>query len=76
MKVRDHTLLNSDVKHNMCPGEPRLGYLLGMVQELKFPSLIFVGPYDFGGVLTNTNRDMTNGEGVQKRNQAQKEMHW
>ncbi|XP_075885556.1 protein SCAI isoform X1 [Nelusetta ayraudi] len=35
----------------------------------------YEGPYDFGGVLTNTNRDMTNGEGVQKRNQAQKEMH-
>lgn len=35
-----------------------------------------VGPYDFGGVLTNTNRDVVNGETVQKRNQAQKEMHW
>lgn len=34
------------------------------------------GPYDFGGVLTNTNRDVVNGETVQKRNQAQKEMHW
>ncbi|KAG1959006.1 protein SCAI [Pimephales promelas] len=33
------------------------------------------GPYDFGGVLTNTNRDVVNGEMVQKRNQAQKEMH-
>ncbi|XP_051521465.1 protein SCAI-like isoform X4 [Myxocyprinus asiaticus] len=33
------------------------------------------GPYDFGGVLTNTNRDVINGETVQKRNQAQKEMH-
>ncbi|XP_029940176.1 protein SCAI isoform X1 [Salarias fasciatus] len=33
------------------------------------------GPYDFGGVLTNTNRDVVNGETVQKRNQAQKEMH-
>lgn len=34
------------------------------------------GPYDFGGILTNTNRDVVNGETVQKRNQAQKEMHW
>uniref|UniRef100_W5KHS7 Suppressor of cancer cell invasion n=1 Tax=Astyanax mexicanus TaxID=7994 RepID=W5KHS7_ASTMX len=32
-------------------------------------------PYDVGGVLTNTNRDVVNGETVQKRNQAQKEMH-
>ncbi|KAG9354619.1 hypothetical protein JZ751_001332 [Albula glossodonta] len=35
----------------------------------------YEGPYDFGGVLTNTNRDVINGETVQKRNQAQKEMH-
>ncbi|XP_066517917.1 protein SCAI [Hoplias malabaricus] len=35
----------------------------------------YEGPYDFGGVLTNTNRDLVNGETVQKRNQAQKEMH-
>ncbi|XP_072227704.1 protein SCAI isoform X2 [Leuresthes tenuis] len=33
------------------------------------------GPYDFGGVLTNTNRDVVNGETVQKKNQALKEMH-
>ncbi|XP_063066486.1 protein SCAI [Engraulis encrasicolus] len=33
------------------------------------------GPYDVGGVLTNTNRDVVNGETIQKRNQAQKEMH-
>lgn len=39
-------------------------------------SFQLVGPYDFGGVLTNTNRDVVNGETVQKRNQAQKEMHW
>uniref|UniRef100_A0A9J8AGC7 Suppressor of cancer cell invasion n=1 Tax=Cyprinus carpio carpio TaxID=630221 RepID=A0A9J8AGC7_CYPCA len=46
------------------------------------PSILFnittslcTGPYDFGGVLTNTNRDVVNGEMVQKRNQAQKEMH-
>ncbi|XP_053473544.1 protein SCAI isoform X3 [Ictalurus furcatus] len=35
----------------------------------------YEGPYDFGGVLTNTNRDVVNCEAVQKRNQAQKEMH-
>ncbi|TWW66811.1 Protein SCAI [Takifugu flavidus] len=35
----------------------------------------YEGPYDFGGILTNTNRDVVNGETVQKRNQAQKEMH-
>uniref|UniRef100_A0A8C9WFK8 Suppressor of cancer cell invasion n=1 Tax=Scleropages formosus TaxID=113540 RepID=A0A8C9WFK8_SCLFO len=35
----------------------------------------YEGPYDFGGVLTNSNRDVVNGETVQKRNQAQKEMH-
>ncbi|XP_060768878.1 protein SCAI isoform X2 [Neoarius graeffei] len=42
-----------------------------------FPSgrVEYEGPYDFGGVLTNTNRDVVNGEAVQKRNQAQKEMH-
>uniref|UniRef100_A0A8C7L7J5 Suppressor of cancer cell invasion n=1 Tax=Oncorhynchus kisutch TaxID=8019 RepID=A0A8C7L7J5_ONCKI len=42
-----------------------------------FPTgcLDYEGPYDFGGVLTNTNRDVVNGETGQKRNQAQKEMH-
>ncbi|KAM4719289.1 protein SCAI isoform 2-T2 [Anableps anableps] len=42
-----------------------------------FPAthLDYEGPYDFGGVLTNTNRDVVNGETGQKRNQAQKEMH-
>ncbi|XP_028830405.1 protein SCAI [Denticeps clupeoides] len=35
----------------------------------------YEGPYEYGGVLTNTNRDVVNGETVQKRNQAQKEMH-
>ncbi|KAF0038840.1 hypothetical protein F2P81_009324 [Scophthalmus maximus] len=35
----------------------------------------YEGPYDFGGVLTNTNRDVVNGETMQKKNQAQKEMH-
>ncbi|XP_064860668.1 protein SCAI-like [Oncorhynchus nerka] len=42
-----------------------------------FPTgcLDYEGPYDFGGVLTNTNRDVVNGEMVQKRNHAQKEMH-
>ncbi|XP_041090361.1 protein SCAI isoform X1 [Polyodon spathula] len=35
----------------------------------------YEGPYDFGGVLTNSNRDILNGETVQKRNQAHKEMH-
>uniref|UniRef100_A0A8B9KU87 Suppressor of cancer cell invasion n=1 Tax=Astyanax mexicanus TaxID=7994 RepID=A0A8B9KU87_ASTMX len=36
-----------------------------------FPSarLEYEGPYDVGGVLTNTNRDVVNGETVQKRNQ-------
>lgn len=35
----------------------------------------YEGPYDFGGVLTNSNRDILNGETVHKRNQAHKEMH-
>ncbi|XP_034968747.1 protein SCAI isoform X2 [Zootoca vivipara] len=33
------------------------------------------GPYDFGGVLTNSNRDIINGDGIHKRNQSYKEMH-
>ncbi|KAJ7308038.1 hypothetical protein JRQ81_008539 [Phrynocephalus forsythii] len=33
------------------------------------------GPYDFGGVLTNSNRDVINGDGIHKRNQSYKEMH-
>uniref|UniRef100_A0A8C3IY96 Suppressor of cancer cell invasion n=1 Tax=Chrysemys picta bellii TaxID=8478 RepID=A0A8C3IY96_CHRPI len=33
------------------------------------------GPYDFGGVLTNSNRDIINGDAVHKRNQSYKEMH-
>ncbi|KAM8796789.1 protein SCAI isoform 2-T2 [Eudromia elegans] len=33
------------------------------------------GPYDFGGVLTNSNRDIINGDAMHKRNQSYKEMH-
>ncbi|XP_015681614.1 protein SCAI [Protobothrops mucrosquamatus] len=42
-----------------------------------FPSgrLDSEGPYDFGGVLTNSNRDVINGDGIHKRNQLYKEMH-
>ncbi|XP_077594157.1 protein SCAI [Stigmatopora nigra] len=42
-----------------------------------FPSIHsdYEGPFDFGGVLTNSNRDVVNGEATQKRNQSQKEMH-
>ncbi|POI32457.1 hypothetical protein CIB84_003791, partial [Bambusicola thoracicus] len=32
-------------------------------------------PYDFGGVLTNSNRDVINGDAIHKRNQSYKEMH-
>ncbi|XP_061554402.1 protein SCAI isoform X2 [Phycodurus eques] len=35
----------------------------------------YEGPFDFGGVLTNSNRDIVNGEVIQKRNQSHKEMH-
>lgn len=35
-----------------------------------------LGPYDFGGVLTNSNRDIINGDAIHKRNQSHKEMHW
>lgn len=38
--------------------------------------LVFIGPYDFGGVLTNSNRDIINGDAIHKRNQPHKEMHW
>ncbi|XP_077319606.1 protein SCAI isoform X1 [Lithobates pipiens] len=34
-----------------------------------------LGPYDFGGVLTNSNRDVVNGDALHKRNQTYKEMH-
>lgn len=37
---------------------------------------VFIGPYDFGGVLTNSNRDIINGDAMHKRNQSHKEMHW
>lgn len=37
---------------------------------------LLAGPYDLGGVLTSNNRDLVNGETVQRRNQAEKEMHW
>lgn len=37
---------------------------------------VFIGPYDFGGVLTNSNRDIINGDAIHKRNQSHKEMHW
>lgn len=56
-----------------------------MLELLEVPEVLEVlevtlsfssGPYDFGGILTNTNRDVVNGDTVQKRNQAQKEMHW
>uniref|UniRef100_A0A2I3HGI0 Suppressor of cancer cell invasion n=1 Tax=Nomascus leucogenys TaxID=61853 RepID=A0A2I3HGI0_NOMLE len=32
------------------------------------------GPYDFGGVLTNSNRDIINGDAIHKRNQSHKEI--
>ncbi|XP_069465537.1 protein SCAI isoform X3 [Ambystoma mexicanum] len=35
----------------------------------------YEGPYDFGGVLTNSNRDVLNGDSLHKRNQSYKEMH-
>ncbi|XP_040298069.1 protein SCAI [Bufo bufo] len=35
----------------------------------------YEGPYDFGGVLTNSNRDVVNGDALHKRNQTYKEMH-
>uniref|UniRef100_H3BG28 Suppressor of cancer cell invasion n=1 Tax=Latimeria chalumnae TaxID=7897 RepID=H3BG28_LATCH len=35
----------------------------------------YEGPYDFGGVLTNSNRDVLNGDAVHKRSQSYKEMH-
>ncbi|XP_043913966.1 protein SCAI isoform X2 [Protopterus annectens] len=35
----------------------------------------YEGPYDFGGVLTNSNRDVVNGDAIYKRNQSYKEMH-
>ncbi|XP_077398918.1 protein SCAI isoform X2 [Vanacampus margaritifer] len=33
------------------------------------------GPFDFGGVLTNSNREFVNGEMIQKKSQSHKEMH-
>ncbi|MFT7814276.1 protein SCAI-like isoform X1 [Arapaima gigas] len=35
----------------------------------------YQGPYDLGGILTSNNRDLVNGETIQRRSQAQKEMH-
>lgn len=47
-----------------------------VLEVLEVTLSFYLGPYDFGGILTNTNRDVVNGDTVQKRNQAQKEMHW
>lgn len=52
-----------------------------MCSRGELPPLIWAsfpreGPYDFGGVLTNSNRDIINGDALHKRNQAYKEMHW
>lgn len=49
------------------------GELPPLIVTLLLPR---VGPYDFGGVLTNSNRDIINGDALHKRNQAYKEMHW
>lgn len=57
-------------------GEAEAAGLLEVLEVLEVTLGFSAGPYDFGGVLTNTNRDVVNGESVQKRNQAQKEMHW
>uniref|UniRef100_A0A8C7UJM1 Suppressor of cancer cell invasion n=1 Tax=Oncorhynchus mykiss TaxID=8022 RepID=A0A8C7UJM1_ONCMY len=54
--------------------KPTLSQLFTFLSA-SFKVIFLSGPYDFGGVLTNTNRDVVNGETVQKRNQAQKEMH-
>uniref|UniRef100_A0A8C9VXX6 Suppressor of cancer cell invasion n=1 Tax=Scleropages formosus TaxID=113540 RepID=A0A8C9VXX6_SCLFO len=35
----------------------------------------YEGPYDLGGVMTSNSRDSVNEETVQRRSQAQKEMH-
>lgn len=52
-----------------------------MCERAELPLLISAslcpeGPYDFGGVLTNSNRDIINGDALHKRNQSYKEMHW
>lgn len=46
------------------------------LQLNSISSLCSLGPYDFGGVLTNSNRDIINGDAIHKRNQSHKEMHW
>uniref|UniRef100_A0A8C9EP92 Suppressor of cancer cell invasion n=1 Tax=Pavo cristatus TaxID=9049 RepID=A0A8C9EP92_PAVCR len=43
-----------------------------LISNFFLPS---AGPYDFGGVLTNSNRDVINGDAIHKRNQSYKEMH-
>lgn len=51
---------------------------LGVTLQLnsRFLPSVLLGPYDFGGVLTNSNRDIINGDAIHKRNQSHKEMHW
>lgn len=75
MKVSDHTIIQIWYSIRHASRWPEVWPAEEDAQTHASPN-VFTGPYDFGGVLTNTNRDMTNGEGVQKRNQAQKEMHW
>lgn len=69
--VNTHTLTSSHTGHVLAAGA-EIHLIIYSKNVIDFLS----GPYDFGGVLTNTNRDVVNGETVQKRNQAQKEMHW
>ncbi|MEJ1275012.1 suppressor of cancer cell invasion [Cricetulus griseus] len=46
-----------------------------LAASFKVCFLCSLGPYDFGGVLTNSNRDIINGDAIHKRNQSHKEMH-
>ncbi|XP_076020078.1 protein SCAI isoform X3 [Genypterus blacodes] len=68
------TFLSASFKQELPANSVLLVYLSATGVFPAGPS-DYEGPYDFGGVLTNTNRDVVNGETVQKRNQAQKEMH-
>ncbi|XP_014902329.1 protein SCAI [Poecilia latipinna] len=68
-----YTFLSASFKE--LPANSVLLVYLSATGVFPVTHLDYEGPYDFGGVLTNTNRDVVNGETVQKRNQAQKEMH-
>ncbi|XP_059849890.1 protein SCAI isoform X1 [Hemitrygon akajei] len=68
-----YTFLSASFKE--LPGNSVLLVYLSATGVFPTGRCDYEGPYDFGGVLTNNNRDTGNMEVIQKRSNSFKEMH-